>query len=58
MLSFDISYPDLIKFSYFADTTEREDRGGGGETEGEFTDNSKRVLKNLPYSTNSRSHFD
>jgi hypothetical protein len=27
MLSFSISYPDLIKFPYFADTTEREDRG-------------------------------
>jgi hypothetical protein len=38
MLSFSISYPDLIKFPYFADTTERE--GIGGETEGDFTDNS------------------
>jgi hypothetical protein len=27
MLSFSISYSDLIKFSYFADTTERGDRG-------------------------------
>jgi hypothetical protein len=26
MLSFSISYPDLIKFPYFADTTERGDR--------------------------------
>jgi hypothetical protein len=25
---FIISYPDLIKFPYFVDTTEREDRGG------------------------------
>jgi hypothetical protein len=24
MLSFSISYPDLIKFPYFVDTTERE----------------------------------
>jgi hypothetical protein len=27
MLSFAVSYPDLIKFPYFADTTERGDRG-------------------------------
>jgi hypothetical protein len=27
MLSFSISYPDLIKFPYFADATERGDRG-------------------------------
>jgi hypothetical protein len=45
MLSFGISYPDLIKFPYFADTTERGDRGAkpeeiGGETEGHFMDNS------------------
>jgi hypothetical protein len=26
MLSFSVSYPDLIKFPYFADTTERGDR--------------------------------
>jgi hypothetical protein len=26
MLGFSISYPDLIKFPYFADTTERGDR--------------------------------
>jgi len=26
-MSFSISNPDLIKFSYFADTTERGDRG-------------------------------
>ncbi len=36
-----ISYPDLIKFPYFADTTERGDRGAkakeiGDETEGDF----------------------
>jgi hypothetical protein len=41
MLSFSISYPDLIKFLYFADTTERGDRVAkgdeiGGETEGDF----------------------
>jgi hypothetical protein len=28
MLSFTISYPDLIKIPYFANTTERGDRGG------------------------------
>jgi hypothetical protein len=33
MLSFSISYPDLIKFPYFADTT---------ESEGDFTDNLPR----------------
>ncbi len=27
MLSFSISYQDLIKFPYFADTTEKGDRG-------------------------------
>jgi hypothetical protein len=27
MLSYNISYWDLIKFSYFADTSERGDRG-------------------------------
>jgi hypothetical protein len=27
MLSFSISYSDLIKFPYFADTAERGDRG-------------------------------
>ncbi len=39
-----ISYPDLIKFPYFADTTERSDKGAkaeeiGGETEGDLMDN-------------------
>jgi hypothetical protein len=29
MLSFIISYPDLMKFPYVADITERRDRGGG-----------------------------
>jgi hypothetical protein len=37
MLSFRISYWDLIKFPYFADTTERVDGGG---KEGDFMDNS------------------
>jgi hypothetical protein len=32
-----MSYSDLIKFPYFADTTERE--GIGGEREGDITDN-------------------
>jgi len=45
MLSFSISNPDLIKFPYFVDTTERGDRGAkgeeiGGEREGDFMDNS------------------
>jgi hypothetical protein len=45
MLSFSISYPDLIKFPYFVDTTGKGDRGTkaeeiGGETEGDFTNNS------------------
>jgi hypothetical protein len=31
MLSFSISYPNLIKISYFADTTERGDRGAKAE---------------------------
>jgi hypothetical protein len=31
MLSFSISYPDLIKFPHFADTTERADRGAKAE---------------------------
>jgi hypothetical protein len=41
MLSFSISYPNLIKFPYFANTIERWDKGVkaeeiGGETEGDF----------------------
>jgi len=46
MLSFSISYPDLIKFPYFADTTGKGDKRPkkaeeiGGETEGNFIDNS------------------
>jgi hypothetical protein len=45
MLSFSISYPDLIKFPYFVDTTQRADRGAkaeeiGGYTEGDFMDTS------------------
>jgi hypothetical protein len=31
MLSFSISYPDLIKFPYFVDTTERGDKGPKAE---------------------------
>jgi hypothetical protein len=38
LLSFSISYWDLIKFPYFADTTEWQDRD---EREGDFTDNLK-----------------
>jgi hypothetical protein len=45
MLSFSISYSNLIKLPCFADTTEWGDWGGGsrgnrGETEGHFTENS------------------
>jgi hypothetical protein len=36
MLSFSISCLDVIKFHYFADTSER---GDGGEREGDFLDN-------------------
>jgi hypothetical protein len=39
MLSFCISYWDLIKFPYFADSIERG--GIGGEREGHFTNNLK-----------------
>jgi len=41
MVSFNISYWDLIKFPYFVDTTER---GVGGAREGEFTDNFIVIL--------------
>jgi hypothetical protein len=56
MLSFSISYPDLIKFPYFADTTERWDRGAkaeetGGETEGDFMQNSIIFKETLSDST-------
>jgi hypothetical protein len=45
MLSFNISYPDVIKFPYFVDTTQRGGKGAkaeeiGVETEGDFMDNS------------------
>jgi hypothetical protein len=49
MLSYSISYSDLKKIPYSADTTEREDRGevkGGPKTgatggrQGDFMDNS------------------
>jgi hypothetical protein len=45
MLSFSISYSNLVKIPYFVDTTEREDRWRkqrriGGEREGDFMDNS------------------
>jgi hypothetical protein len=44
ILSFNISYRDLLIFSHFADTTERGDKGVkaeeiGVEREGDFTDN-------------------
>jgi hypothetical protein len=51
MLSFIISYPKIIKFPYFADTTERGDRGRKqriwDETEGDFTDNS--IVKTISH---------
>jgi hypothetical protein len=45
MLNFNISYPNLIKFPYFAGSTKREDRGVkakemGDEIEADFTNNS------------------
>jgi hypothetical protein len=40
MLSFSISYWDLIKFPYFVDTTEIGDRGESRpQREGDFMDN-------------------
>jgi hypothetical protein len=50
MLSFSISYPDLIEFPYFADTTERGDRGAKveenrGETKGDIMDNYIVMMK-------------
>jgi len=52
MLSFSISSGDLIKFPYFADTTERGDRGGGGkqaQREGDLTDKSNiSIVKTFP----------
>jgi hypothetical protein len=44
MLSFSISYRDLIKFPYFADATQRGDRG---EREGDFMDSS--IILTEPY---------
>ncbi len=43
MLSFSISYPDLIKFPYFVDITERGDRGWKA---GDFMDNFNISQKN------------
>jgi hypothetical protein len=45
VLSFSISYRDLIKFPYFVDTTERGGRGVkaeeiASETKGDFADKS------------------
>jgi len=40
MLSFSISYPDLIKFPYFVDILNEGIEEIGGETEGDFMDNS------------------
>jgi hypothetical protein len=37
MLSFNISYWDLVKFHYFADTTEREEIVDEGEGEDRVT---------------------
>jgi hypothetical protein len=56
MLNLRISYPEIIKFPYFADTTERGDRGRKqrrwGETEGDFTDNS--IVKTISHNNQSR----
>jgi hypothetical protein len=44
MLSFSISYWDLLKCLYFADTTERGDRGWkDAQRQGYFRDNSNRL---------------
>jgi hypothetical protein len=60
MLSFRISYWDLIKFPYFVDTTEREREGIGGEirsgpktqkTAWFYTDNSNMSMFS-PYTCN------
>jgi hypothetical protein len=48
-LSFSISYPDLIIFLTFADTTESGDvkvEEIGGEMEGDFPDNSNVYVNN------------
>ncbi len=39
MLTFSISFPDLIKFPYFMDTPEKRLRVKGGSTTGDFTNN-------------------
>jgi hypothetical protein len=44
MLSFSISYRDLIKFHYFADTIER---GIGGEGDRDLMDNFIIVVEQL-----------
>jgi hypothetical protein len=57
VLSFSVSYPDLIKFPYFADTTERGDRGQSrGDrdvTDCDFRDNSCVCTKCLGKKTSS-----
>jgi hypothetical protein len=41
MLDFSISYPDLIKFHYFTDLTQRGDRGiKEAQKQDEFKENS------------------
>jgi hypothetical protein len=41
MLSFSVSYPDLIKFHYFVDLIQRGDRGRKeAHTQGDITENS------------------
>jgi hypothetical protein len=57
MLSFSISYSDLLNFLYFADTT-TDLEGIGGERDGDFTDNSIAVRSEPEVSslTHSLSH--
>ncbi len=60
MLSFSISYWDLIKFPCFPDTTERGDRGWKqAQRQGDFTDNSIIIVQFLdfPHIPNSFSFF-
>jgi len=46
MLSFGITYPDLIKFPYFEDLTERGDRGSKeAQRQGDLKENSMKVIR-------------
>jgi hypothetical protein len=51
MLSFIISYPNVIIFLYFVDTLKKgiggKTKGDKGETKGDFTDNSNMFIITL-----------